>query len=103
LDGALKQYFDEQLHPLIESGGSRVVIDLSECKRITSAGITLLVTLTARANLKGNSLAYAGPTPYVMTVFEKARLDRYFDISDTVEAAIRRVTAGPSQTGSDSA
>jgi anti-anti-sigma factor len=91
LDDDMKSDFDDQLHPLIEARGARLVIDLSACQRITSAGITLLVTLTARANMKGGRVVFASPAPFVTTVFEMAKLDRYFDICETVDDAIGRV------------
>ena len=95
LDDEMKSDFDEQLHPLIEVRGARLVIDLSHCQRITSAGIALLVTLIARANMKGGRVVFANPAPFVMTVFEMAKLDRYFEICDTTSEAISVITTPP--------
>ena len=37
LDESCKAAFDEHLHPLIETGATRLLIDLTACTRATSA------------------------------------------------------------------
>ena len=92
IDDAMKPEFDEQLHPLIESRGKGVVMDLSGCKRITSGGISLLVTLTARANMSGSRIAFAQPQSFVKAVFQMSKLDHFFEIYDTVADAVTQAT-----------
>lgn len=85
IDESAKVLFDEQLHPLIERTGHRLLIDLSAADRITSTGIGLLVTLVSRANTKGGRVVLAGATPFVSSIFRLSRLNRFFDLAPTVE------------------
>jgi anti-anti-sigma factor len=92
IDDAMKPLFDDQLHPLIESRGRGVVLDLSGCKRITSGGISLLVTLTARANMSGSCVVIAQPQSFVKAVFHMSKLDHFFDVRDTILEAVNQAT-----------
>lgn len=88
LDESMQHDFNERLQPLFELRGRRLVIDLAGCKRITSAGISLLVTLVVRANLKGGRIVIARPSSFVKTIFEMAKLDQYFEVRDTIAEAV---------------
>jgi anti-sigma B factor antagonist len=91
LDEAAKAGFDEQLHPLVEQGNCRLLIDLSGVPKVTSAGIGHLVTLVARSNTKGGRIVLAAPTPFVRSIFHTTQLTKFFDIADSAEAAASRL------------
>ena len=84
-DGALELKAGE----LLDGPPGRVVLDLSGVNYISSAGISTLVKLTAKANQQGGRLVMAGPTPFVAGVFETTRLTRFFEIVPTVDDAIK--------------
>lgn len=85
IDESAKALFDEQLHPLIERAGHRLLIDLSAADRITSTGIGLLVTLVSRANTKGGRVVLAAATPFVSSIFRLTRLNRFFELAPTID------------------
>ena len=86
LDDTAGDVLDRKLHPLIDRKGARqvLVVDLSGCERVNSAGIGHLVRLAMHANTTGNRLVLAAPPPWMAEVFGVTRLDRFFEIAATV-------------------
>lgn len=78
----------ETVTQLLESRGVRIVVDLTGVKLINSTGLGDLVTLTAQANVHESQLVLAGPSAFVAGVFETTRLDRFFSVHPSVDAAI---------------
>ena len=93
LDDAAQPALAARVFPLLADRGSRLVIDLSGARRITSAGIGALVTLVARANTNGSRVILAAPTPFVAGVLKTTRLDTFFEIAETVEQAKQRLSS----------
>jgi anti-sigma B factor antagonist len=89
LDENGREAFERQLHPLITDRGNRVILDLSGVPRMTSSGLSLLVTLVARGNAKGASIVLAAATPFVESVIGVTRLDRFFAMAPTVQIAVQ--------------
>jgi anti-sigma B factor antagonist len=89
LDETSHDVFETWLHPLITERGTRLIVDLAGVPRVTSAGLSLLVTLVARANTKGSNVVLAAPTPFVESVIGVTRLDQFFAMAPTVEQAIQ--------------
>jgi anti-anti-sigma factor len=94
LDEACKAEFDEQIHPLIDTGTKKLLVDLSGSDRVTSAGIGHLVTLVSRANAKGGSVVFVNPSPFIKLVFHTTKLTKFFDVEETTEAGIQRLLEG---------
>jgi anti-sigma B factor antagonist len=78
---------------MLDEPKPRVILDLSRVKMITSAGLSVLVQLTARSNSQGGRLKLAAPSPFVMGVFETTKLSRFFDVHAEMQDAIRALTA----------
>lgn len=72
----------------LQGRGARAVIDMSGVSHLSSAGIGALVRVTAQANTQEQSVALASPTPFVAGVFMTSRLDKFFSIYPSVDAAI---------------
>lgn len=83
--------FRESLHPLVGQSGTKVVLDLSGSDRINSAGIGQLVLLVSNANTNSSRVVLAACSPFVSIVLSRSRLDRFFEMVDSVPEAIRRV------------
>jgi len=94
IDESGKALFDELLHPLIETPGSHLLLDLSDAERITSMGVGLLVTLVSRANTKGSRVVLAAATPFVSSIFRVTRLTRFFDLADTLDEGVDLLLKG---------
>lgn len=95
-DSGVRTFFSDVVHPLIEDSRARILVDLAGVDRITSDGLSAMVTLVARANTKGSRVVFAAPSPYVQAVFEATRIDRFLQIEPTFEAGTRRLIGGQS-------
>lgn len=80
-----------QVAPTLDSPGSRVVIDLKKVGMITSTGLGALVRLAAQANMQRSKLALAEPSPFVSSVLSTSKLDKFFEVYPTIEAALAKV------------
>ena len=90
IDETASDHFRENVHPLIGQGNIKLVVDLSGSPRINSSGIAGLVRLVTDANTNGGKVILAAPTSFVMNVFEVSKLNRFFDIADSVADAAGR-------------
>jgi len=91
VDASLREESDEVVHPLIESHTARVLFDLSGVDRITSEGLSVFVSLVARANSKGSRIVFAAPTPFVKAVLETTQLIKFLETEDTIEQGVDRL------------
>ncbi|MBK8268903.1 MAG: STAS domain-containing protein [Planctomycetes bacterium] len=78
---------------MLDDSNPRIILDLSKIKMITSAGLSVLVQLTARSNTQGSKLALAAPSPFVMGVLQTTKLNRFFDLHANLSDAIQSVSA----------
>lgn len=81
----------EYLHPLVAQKGTRVILDLSDSPRITSAGIGQLVKLVSDANTHASRVVLARVPPFVGEVFSVTRLNRFFEQAETLSEAVALV------------
>ena len=91
VDDAARQLFRESLHPLVGQSGTNVVLDLSQSNYITSDGIGQLISLVAHANTNGSRVVLASCSPFISVVLERCKLNRFFEMADSVPEAIRLV------------
>jgi anti-sigma B factor antagonist len=82
----LSRMIDEALG---DSGVGLVVIDLSRVQLLPSLGLGVLVQIATRFKSQNKQLRLAALTPGVRQVFTITKLDRVFELSDSVEAAIK--------------
>lgn len=68
--------------------GKTVVLDLQSVAFMNSAGLSTLINLTAKANLQEARLVLAAASPFVAGIFEMTRLNRFFTIAPSVDAAV---------------
>ena len=78
----------EWLKATQESARKDVVIDLSEVDYIDSSGLGALVGERMRCLKQGRRFRLCSPKPVVQTVLQTSRLDHYFDVYPTREAAL---------------
>lgn len=91
IDESAGDRFREDLHPLIGERGTKLILDLSESKRINSMGLGALVVLAANANTNGSRVVLAGCPPFISEVLRQSKLDTYFQIAGSVSEALQRV------------
>jgi anti-anti-sigma factor len=85
--------FAEAVTDLLDTHGSRIVVDLSAVPYINSAALGALVRLVAQANVQEGRVLLAAPTPFVTGVLQTTRLDKFFEVAESVEAALKRIGA----------
>ncbi len=89
IDDAARELFRESLHPLIGQSGTNVVLDLSQSNYITSEGIGQLISLATHANTNGSRVILAACSPFISVVLERCKLNKFFDMAESVPEAIR--------------
>jgi anti-sigma B factor antagonist len=72
----------------ITGPGERILLDLAGVRFLNSMGLGDLVRVAAQANLQECRVALANPIAFVAGVLQMTRLDRFFEVHPTVEAAI---------------
>jgi len=91
IDDSARDQFKELLYPLMGQNGTRLVLDLSQSKFINSLGIGQLVSLAVHANTNGSRIILSACTPFVAVVLDRSKLNRFFEIADSIPEAIRSV------------
>jgi anti-anti-sigma factor len=95
IDESAAESFREYLHPLAGQNGTRLILDLSDSPRITSAGLGQLVKLVSDANSHRSRVVLARVTPFVGEVLSVTRLNRFFDVAETLSEAVELANSVP--------
>jgi anti-sigma B factor antagonist len=80
--------FEQQVNSMIQSGGDRFVIELSEVELLSSAGLRVLLSTAKRVQHRHAELALASPSPVVLQVFRISHFDLLFKIFPTLPDAL---------------
>ncbi len=72
-----------------EAGIQHVVLDLEHTAFIDSAGLEALLWIIDEASGRGGQLRIVRPDPTVRKILEVSRLDRRFNVHDTIESAAK--------------
>lgn len=80
--------FQKTLLEQVDKNPGCLVVNLSGVDYMDSSGVASLVKVMSRCRAVGVSLRLAGLTRRVRSIMEITRLDKIFDIHDTVEAAL---------------
>ncbi len=95
LDHSNTDRFIDTMDRLIEGGTPRVVLDLERLTYVSSWGLAALVRVHHHYKARGGRIAFANLHSAVAGLLRVSRMDRFFDLYDTVEAALEAVS-GPS-------
>ncbi len=90
LGASESEEFTEALHEHAAGQGAKLAIDLTEAESIDSTGLSALISLVTRARLSEGHVVLVAPSPLVSGVLNVTRLDQWFDICDSLEAADQR-------------
>ncbi len=87
LGGADANQLNDRIHQLLEQSKNRFVLDLTGVEMMSSSGLGVLVSaLTAVRNQMGD-VKLAGLPEKICHILEITKLDRVFEIYDTVASA----------------
>lgn len=82
----------DQVSPYLDAELPRIVIDLSGVGMVSSSGLGVLVRLTAEVNTQQGRLVLADPSPFITSVLETTKLNSFFEIHRSVDAAVAAVS-----------
>ena len=77
----------EQIHSLVRSGQTRIVVDLSGVDTIDSSGLGALISGLKAARQSGGDLRIAGPSEQAVAVLELTNLNRVLKSHDSADSA----------------
>jgi len=81
------QAFLQELLPLLESDRPRIVLDCSQLQHVDSAGIEILLQCIEEAMKRDGDVKLGAVSPASLAILELMRVDRVFEIFDSVEDA----------------
>jgi anti-sigma B factor antagonist len=88
LDSVTTPAFESSIEAVVASGRSRVLIDCSELRYISSMGIGALVQLAKTLEASGGRLSFAGLTQQVRSVLDMVGLLTIFRVYGTRQEAL---------------
>jgi anti-sigma B factor antagonist len=83
----------DHVNRAIESGKTKLVLDLSEATFIDSTTLGILVSGMKRLRPRGGMLAVLCPDPTMARIFDITGLNRMFSVHDTLESALAALDA----------
>jgi anti-anti-sigma factor len=98
VDGSLDAHtvdkFESDVGEAVARGLSCIVLDLTECRYISSRGIGAIMTVARRAEKAQGKLVLAGVRKSVRKIFDTMGLDAVLTVAETVEDARRMFESG---------
>ena len=88
ITGYEAQEFQESLLNSLEKGFKLIIVDLSKIKFISSWGIGMLIHGLTTTRNRGGEFKIACAADSVLSVFEKVKIDKVLNISNTLEKAM---------------
>jgi len=95
LDHSNTDRFVDAMDRLLAEGTSRVVLDLERLTYVSSWGLAALVRVHHHYAARGGRIAFASLHTAVASLLHVSQMDRFFDLYDTVEEALKAIS-GPS-------
>lgn len=88
------EQLSQELSTIVDHYGCRrIVVDFADVKLITSAALGKFIALHRNLHRKEGRLSVSGVAGMVKDVFKTTKLIDYFKVADSIEEAIRIVTA----------
>ena len=92
-----KSFLDE-LQPILDDERPSVVLDCSQMRKLDSAGVEMLLHSLEQAMKRDGDLKLAAVRPACAVILELMRVDRLFEVFDTVAEAVRSFQTLPANT-----
>ncbi len=92
LDGSNAHTVEQSFAGVLDSGASRLAIDLSDLEYVSSAGLRVLLIVANRIQHANGKVAVFGLNGGVRAVFSISRFDTIFPIEADLAAAIAAVS-----------
>ncbi len=85
-EGAVQ--LDDTLRDAVETGGVKLVLDMTDVQYMNSAALRTLADVITKTREKGGDLKLAALQPKVRRVLQIVGFDRFSSIHDTLQAAL---------------
>lgn len=95
LEGDVSLEMKRKLAAIVESGRERIVLDLGNVEFIDSGGLGALISTLKALRVTDGGLVLVSLSDPVASVLQITRLERVFDVCDTVEEARTRLAGDP--------
>jgi anti-sigma B factor antagonist len=97
LDAHTAPEFERAVQAQIDAGRVRLIVDGSELKYISSAGLGVFMSFIEEVRERGGDIKICGLLPKVRQVFDILGFHAIYDMLDTREAAVRRFAEAPTR------
>ena len=87
--GATRLTLRRTIHDLIESGRTKILLNLSQVDSVDSAGVGELVGAYVPVKTKGGELKILNPTKNVHRMMQITQLDRVFEVYTDEQMALQ--------------
>ena len=88
VDSSSASYLGQTLTESLESGGTRLVVDLKDVDYVSSAGLREFVSALKKAQQDEGDLRLASPSDRVREVLQLSGLDSILSVYDTRKEAV---------------
>jgi anti-sigma B factor antagonist len=92
LDHSNKDRFVETMDQVLAEGTLRAVLDLERLTYVSSWGLAALVKVHHHWATRGGRIVFANLHSAVATLLHVSRMDRFFDLYDSVDDALKAVS-----------
>ncbi len=89
LDAAGARPLDSELQTQLSQGRTRLVVDLSDTRYISSNGLRVMLHARKDAEQQGGALKLCGLSPRLKEIFEMVGFDKVFEIYPTRQDAVK--------------
>jgi anti-sigma B factor antagonist len=79
----------QTIRDLVESGRTKIILNLSEVNSMDSAGVGELVGAYVPVKSKGGELKFLNPTKKVLSILQLTQLESIFEVFTDEQTAIR--------------
>ena len=81
----------KSVQELIDNKELKIVLDLSELKYINSSGLNVFINILTRSRKTGGDIAIARVTKKVKELLVITKLNKVFNVSETIDEAISKL------------
>lgn len=81
----------------IESGKTRIVVDLTDAAFMDSTALGVLIGALKRLRIREGTLAVASDQPSILRILEVTGMDQVLEVQPTTELALAAVTDPPAE------
>lgn len=90
LDTRTAPEWEKQCNDIIQGGGSKFILDLTELEYVSSAGLRCVLAVAKKLKSSGGVLALCGLDGIVKEVFSVSGFDSFFPVYETTEEAVEK-------------